>query len=76
MCAPNSPWHVRCQSTIACRVAKEVSRKFGCKRAYKTFIPRRRQSGYIIIKPDFLEYIDEFGFLWFEDEYTVSVAST
>jgi hypothetical protein len=25
--------------------------------------------------PDFLECIDDFGFLWFEDEYTVSVAS-
>jgi len=28
--------------------------------------------GYIIIKPDFPECIDDFGFLWFEDEAVVS----
>jgi hypothetical protein len=31
--------------------------------------------GYIIIKPDFPECIDDFGMLWFEDEYMVSAAS-
>ena len=31
--------------------------------------------GYIIIKPDFPENIDDFGFLWFEDEYVIDVAS-
>jgi endoglucanase len=31
--------------------------------------------GYVLIQPDFLECIDDFGFLWFEDEYTVSVAA-
>ena len=35
-----------------------------------------RSPGYIIIKPDFPECIDNFGFLWFEDEYTISDAST
>ena len=25
--------------------------------------------GYIVIKPNFPECIDDFGFLWFEDEY-------
>ena len=28
--------------------------------------------GYIIIKPDFPECIDDFGFLWFEDEAVVA----
>jgi hypothetical protein len=30
--------------------------------------------GYIVIKPDFPECIDDFGMLWFEDEYTISAA--
>jgi hypothetical protein len=28
-----------------------------------------------VIKPDFPECIDDFGFLWFENEYTISVTS-
>jgi hypothetical protein len=28
--------------------------------------------GYIIINPDFPECIDDFGFLWFEDEAVVA----
>jgi endoglucanase len=28
--------------------------------------------GYVIIKPDFPECIDDFGFLWFEDEAVVT----
>jgi endoglucanase len=31
-----------------------------------------RDSGYILIKPDFPECIDDSGFLWFEDEYVIS----
>jgi hypothetical protein len=31
--------------------------------------------GYIIIKPDFPECIDDFGFLWFENEYTSTTAA-
>ena len=31
--------------------------------------------GYINIKPNFSECIDDFGMLWFEDEYAVSAAS-
>ena len=30
---------------------------------------------YIIIKPDFPECIDDFGFLWFENEYTISTTA-
>jgi len=32
--------------------------------------------GYIIIKPDFPECIDDFGMLWFEDEYTIGATGT
>ncbi|MGH9527657.1 MAG: hypothetical protein ACRD2F_13345, partial [Terriglobales bacterium] len=32
--------------------------------------------GYVIIKPDFPECITNFGMLWFEDETTVSDASS
>ena len=32
--------------------------------------------GYVVIKPDFPECITRFGFLWFEDEYTVDAAAT
>jgi hypothetical protein len=31
--------------------------------------------GYIVIKPDFPECIDDFGFLWLENEYAINVAS-
>ena len=48
---------------------------YGNNRADGTFIPGGMIPGYIVIKPDFPECIDDFGFLWFEDEYTVSVTS-
>ena len=47
---------------------------YGNNRADNTFIPGGMIPGYIVIKPDFPECIDDFGFLWFEDEYTISVA--
>ena len=40
-----------------------------------TFIPGGVIPGYIVIKPDLPECIDEFGFLWFEGEYVIDVAS-
>ena len=49
---------------------------YGNNRADGAFIPGGVIPGYIIIKPDFPECIDNFGFLWFEDEYTISDAST
>ncbi|MGE5326573.1 MAG: glycoside hydrolase family 9 protein [Deltaproteobacteria bacterium] len=49
---------------------------YGNNRADGAFIPGGVIPGYIIIKPDFPECIDDFGFLWFEDEYTISDAST
>ncbi len=47
---------------------------YGNNRADGTFIPGGVIPGYIIIKPDFPECIDDFGFLWFENEYTISTA--
>jgi endoglucanase len=41
-------------------------------RADNAYIPGAVIPGYIIIKPDFPECIDEFGFLWFEDEAVVA----
>jgi hypothetical protein len=41
-------------------------------RADAAYIPGAVIPGYIIIKPDFPECIDDFGFLWFEDEAVVA----
>jgi hypothetical protein len=48
---------------------------YGNNRADNTFIPGGVIPGYIIIKPDFPECIDDFGFLWFEDEYVIDTVS-
>lgn len=48
---------------------------YGNNRADNAFIPGGVIPGYIIIKPDFPECIDDFGFLWFESEYVIDVAS-
>ena len=48
---------------------------YGNNRADNTFIPGGMIPGYIVIKPDFPECIDDFGMLWFENEYTINVAS-
>jgi len=50
-------------------------RAYGNNRADNTFIPGGVIPGYVVIKPDFPECIDDFGFLWFEDEYVIDVAS-
>jgi len=41
-------------------------------RADNAYIPGAVIPGYIIIKPDFPECIDDLGFLWFEDEAVVA----
>ena len=41
-------------------------------RADNSYIPGAVIPGYIIIKPDFPECIDDFGFLWFEHEAVVA----
>jgi hypothetical protein len=48
---------------------------YGNNRADGTFIPGGMIPGYVIIKPDFPECIDDFGFLWFENEYTISATA-
>ena len=45
-------------------------------RADNAYIPGAVIPGYIIIKPDFPECIDYFGFLWFEDEAVVAGSAT
>jgi hypothetical protein len=41
-------------------------------RADNAYIPGAVIPGYIVIKPDFPECIDDFGYLWFEDEAVVA----
>jgi hypothetical protein len=41
-------------------------------RGDNSYIPGAVIPGYIVIKPDFPECIDDFGFLWFEDEAVVA----
>jgi hypothetical protein len=41
-------------------------------RADNAYIPGALIPGYVVIKPDFPECIDDFGFLWFEDEAVVA----
>ncbi len=41
-----------------------------------SYIPGGMIPGYVVIKPDFPECITNFGMLWFEDETTVSAASS
>ncbi|HET9106748.1 MAG TPA: glycoside hydrolase family 9 protein [Steroidobacteraceae bacterium] len=49
---------------------------YGNNRYDDSFIPGGMIPGYIIIKPDFPECITRFGFLWYEDEYTIDAAAT
>ncbi|MBS1876792.1 MAG: glycoside hydrolase family 9 protein [Acidobacteria bacterium] len=50
-------------------------RAYGNNRADNSFIAGGVIPGYVVIKPDFPECIDDFGFLWFENEYIITVAS-
>jgi endoglucanase len=47
------------------------TKMYGNNRADNTFIPGAVIPGYVIIKPDFPECIEDFGFLWFEHEAVV-----
>jgi hypothetical protein len=47
-------------------------RTYSNNRADNAYIPGAVIPGYVIIKPDFPECIDDFGFLWFEDEAVVA----
>lgn len=45
-------------------------------RGDNSYIPGGMIPGYVVIKPDFPECITNFGMLWFEDETTISAASS
>ena len=45
---------------------------YSSNRADNAYIPGAVIPGYIVIKPDFPECIDDFGFLWFEHEAVVA----
>ncbi len=49
---------------------------YSVNRGDHSYIPGGMIPGYIVIKPDFPECITHFGFLWFEDETTISAASS
>ena len=42
---------------------------------FTSSIPGGVPPGYISLKPDFPECIDDFGFPWFETEYAIDIAS-
>ncbi|HEY4299241.1 MAG TPA: glycoside hydrolase, partial [Candidatus Didemnitutus sp.] len=48
------------------------TRTYSNNRADNAYIPGAVIPGYVIIKPDFPECIDDFGFLWFEHEAVVA----
>jgi hypothetical protein len=52
--------------------AVSKTKTYSNNRADNAYIPGAVIPGYIIIKPDFPECIDDFGFLWFEDEAVVA----
>jgi endoglucanase len=49
---------------------------YGNNRADYSFIPGAVIPGYVIIKPDLAECIDDFGFLWFEHEAVVGTSAS
>ena len=48
------------------------TKTYSYNRGDNAYIPGAVIPGYVIIKPDFPECIDDFGFLWFEDEAVVA----
>ncbi|MFB3778426.1 MAG: glycoside hydrolase family 9 protein [Bryobacteraceae bacterium] len=54
---------------------KSKLKAYGNNRADNSFITGGVIPGYVVIRPDFPECIDDFGFLWFEHEYVITVAS-
>jgi hypothetical protein len=52
--------------------AVSAKKTYSANRGDNAYIPGAVIPGYIIIKPDFPECIDDFGFLWFEHEAVVA----
>jgi len=63
---------VSSRSYVAGVGAVSKTKTYSNNRGDNSYIPGAVIPGYIIIKPDFPECIDDFGFLWFEDEAVVA----
>src|SRR5579883_2503388 len=67
---------VSSESYIAAIGTKSKLHTYSNNRGDDSYIPGGMIPGYVIIQPDFPECITDFGMLWFEDETTVSAASS
>lgn len=56
--------------------ARSMTIAYGSNRADYTFIPGGIVPGIVIVKPDFPELKDDWPFLWFENEYVITVGAT
>lgn len=63
-------------SYIAAIGAASKLKTYSNNRGDNSYIPGGMIPGYVVIHPDFPECITNFGMLWFEDETTVSAASS
>ncbi len=55
--------------------ARSHLKAYGNNRADQSYIPGGVIPGYVVIQPDLLECMDDFGFLWFTHEYVITAAS-
>ena len=55
--------------------ANSLKKGYGSNRADFYYIAGGLAPGYVTIAPDFPEALDDFNFLWFENEYTVEVTA-
>lgn len=63
-------------SYIAAIGTRSKLKTYSNNRGDNSYIPGAMIPGYVVIKPDFPECITNFGMLWFEDETTISAASS
>ncbi len=55
---------------------KSLEKGYGSNRADQYYIAGGLAPGYVTIAPDFPEQMDDFNFLWFENEYTVQATAS
>ncbi len=67
---------VSSESYIAAIGAVSRKQTYSNNRGDYSYIPGAMIPGYVVIKPDFPECIQDFGMLWFEHETTVSAGSS
>ena len=67
---------VSSESYIAAIGTASKLKTYSNNRGDNSYIPGGMIPGYVVINPDFPECITDFGMLWFEDETTVSAASS